>query len=202
MSVNSPRDDSTLNKVYQQAVDALISAVAERDKFARGHSERVTDYSIEIGKGMSLNTEELTNLRYAASLHDVGKIAISSRILNKLGKLTADEVAIMRRHSLIALRILEKIEGLEGSLPIIRHHHERWDGGGYPDGLKAEDIPLGARIVAVAEAYDILTSDVPWRDAYSHSTAMAEIERCSGTQFDPAVVEAFKGTIRSINLNE
>lgn len=200
MGIDSTRNDSALNKVYQQAVDALITAAAERDKFAKGHSERVADYSVEIGRELGLSEDELVNLKYAASLHDVGKIAISSRILNKLGKLSPEEILIMRRHSVIALRILEKIDGLEDALPIIRHHHERWDGGGYPDGLSGLDIPQGARIVSVAEAYDILTSDVPWRDAYPHSTAMAEIERCSGTQFDPHVVEAFRATIERDSL--
>jgi HD-GYP domain-containing protein (c-di-GMP phosphodiesterase class II) len=196
--MESSRNDSTLNKVYQQTVDALITAASERDKFAKGHSERVADYSVSIGKELGLSADDLVNLRYAASLHDVGKIAISSRILNKLGKLNPEEIVIMRRHSLIALRILEKIDGLQEALPIVRHHHERWDGSGYPDGLSGDAIPLGARIVSVAEAYDILTSDVPWRDAYPHAMAMAEIERCSGTQFDPEVVEAFKRTIQTL----
>jgi HD-GYP domain-containing protein (c-di-GMP phosphodiesterase class II) len=197
---NSIRNDSALGKVCQQAVDALIAAAAERDKTAKGHSERVADYSVLIARKIGLSEEEIGTLRYAASLHDIGKIAISSKILNKLGRLTPDEISVMRTHSLVALRILEKIEGFEEALPIVRHHHERWDGAGYPDGLSGNNIPIGARIVAVAETYDILTSDVPWRNAYPHTTAMAEIESCSGTQFDTAVVAAFKAAIDDMKL--
>jgi HD-GYP domain-containing protein (c-di-GMP phosphodiesterase class II) len=185
-------DRGGLRNMFEQTVEALVAAAGQRDKTAEGHSRRVTRYCIAIGKVMSLSIEELTDLKYAAGLHDIGKVAISRRILNKLGKLTDDEFAVMKRHSTIAVRILEKIDGLQGAGPLIKHHHERYDGKGYPDGLKEDQIPLGARIISAAEAFDILTSDVPWRDAMDQESALAELEACAGTQFDPIVVKAFR----------
>jgi len=189
-----------MDKFYQQAIDALVTAAGQRDSIAQGHSERVRLYATAIATRLDgISEEDLKNLGYAASLHDIGKVAISGRILNKLGRLTEQEFRIMRQHSLVATRILEKIEGLRGAIPIIRHHHERYDGDGYPDGLAGAQIPLGARIVAVAETYDILTSDVPWRNALSGEAAIQEIDRCSGTQFDPQVVEALHGALDDLN---
>ena len=189
-----------MDKFYQQAIDALVTAAGQRDSIAQGHSERVRLYATAIATRLDgISEEDLKNLGYAASLHDIGKVAISGRILNKLGRLTEQEFRIMRQHSLVATRILEKIDGLRGAIPIIRHHHERYDGDGYPDGLAGVGIPLGARIVAVAETYDILTSDVPWRNALSSEAAIQEIDRCSGTQFDPQVVEALHGALDDLN---
>ena len=188
-----------LDKFYRQAIDALVAAAGVKDSLAEGHSERVRNYSIAIAKRLGcFSKDEMKNLEYAASLHDVGKVAVSSRILNKLGRLTEEEFRIMRQHSLVATRILEKIDGLQGAIPIIKHHHEHFDGDGYPDGLSGEDIPIGARIVAVAETYDILTSDVPWRQALTSELAIEEIERCSGTQFDPNVVSALRGALEDL----
>ena len=185
-----------LEHVYDQTVDALISLAAQRDESSEGHSERVQRYCVAAGKAMALPPHELTDLRYAAALHDIGKIAISRKIIHKLGKLTDEEFAIMKQHSTIAIRVLEKIDGLRGALPFIKYHHERYDGKGYPEGISGENIPIGARVIAVAEAFDILTSDVPWRDALSQEAALAELHACQGTQFDPAVVEAFSRAIK------
>ena len=185
-------DRGGLHRIYEQTVDALVAAAGQRDKTAEGHSRRVTRYCGAIGRVMNLSADELLDLKYAAGLHDIGKVAISRRILNKLGKLTDDEFAIMKQHSTIAIRILEKVDGLQGATPLINHHHERYDGKGYPDNLSGEDIPLGSRIICVAEAFDILTSDVPWRDAMAQDSALAELEACAGTQFDPVVVRAFR----------
>ncbi|MCE5322173.1 HD domain-containing protein [bacterium] len=186
-----------LHRVYEQTIDALVAAAGQRDRTAEGHSQRVTRYSAAIGKVLGLTSDEITNLKYAASLHDIGKVAISRKIINKIGKLNNDEFAIMKQHSTIAIRILEKVDGLEFAVPLIRHHHERFDGRGYPDGLSGEDIPLGSRIISVAEAFDILTSDVPWRDAMDQESALRELQACAGTQFDPAIVEAFRTAITS-----
>lgn len=185
-------DRSGLHRIYDQTVEALVAAAGQRDKTAEGHSRRVTRYCAAIAKVIGLSPEESMDLRYAAGLHDIGKVAISRRILNKLGKLTDEEFAVMKRHSTIAIRILEKIDGLQGAAPLIKHHHERFDGRGYPDGLAGEDIPAGSRIISVAEAFDILTSDVPWRDAMDQEGALKELEACAGTQFDPIVVQAFR----------
>lgn len=185
-------DRGGLHRMYEQTVEALVAAAGQRDKTAEGHSRRVTRYCVAIGKVGNLSPDDLANLKYAAGLHDIGKVAISRRILNKLGKLTDEEFAVMKRHSTIAIRILEKVDGLQGAAPLIKHHHERYDGKGYPDGLVGEDIPLGSRIISVAEAFDILTSDVPWRDAMDQESALKELEACAGTQFDPVVVNAFR----------
>ena len=185
-------DRDGLNRVYEQTIDALITAAAQRDRTAEGHSQRVTRYALAIGREIGLSGDDLANLKYAAGLHDIGKIAISRKIINKLGKLTEAEFAIMKQHSTIAIRILERVDGLQNAAPLIKHHHERFDGKGYPDGLSSHQIPLGSRIIAVAEAFDILTSDVPWRDAVSQESALREIQACAGTQFDASVVSAFR----------
>ncbi|MCL5102669.1 MAG: HD-GYP domain-containing protein [Armatimonadetes bacterium] len=190
-------DRGGVQRVYEQTVEALVAAVGQRDKTAEGHSLRVTRYCTAIGKVVGLSEPDLIDLKHAAGLHDIGKVAVSRKILNKLGKLTEDEFAVMKRHSTVAIRILEKVDGLQCAVPLVKHHHERFDGKGYPDGLAGDDIPLGARIIAVAEAFDILTSDVPWRDAMDQESAIAELETCSGTQFDPNIVTAFRTAITS-----
>lgn len=156
-----------------------------------GHSERVALYAAAIGKQLDMCEKTLGSLHSAAVLHDIGKVGISSTIVDKLGRLTDREFEIMRLHSTIAIRMLEQVKGLEDSLPMIKHHHERFDGKGYPDGLSGHDIPLGARVIAVAETFDILISNVPWREALSVERAVQEVKDSSGTQFDPMVVEAF-----------
>lgn len=156
-----------------------------------GHSERVAAYAVAIGKQLDLCEKTLKDLQSAAVLHDIGKVGISPSIVEKLGRLSDREFEIMRLHSTIAIRMLEQVKGLEDSLPMIKHHHERFDGKGYPDGLGGRDIPLGARVIAVAETFDILVSNVPWREALPIDRAIDEMKDSSGTQFDPIVVEAF-----------
>jgi HD-GYP domain-containing protein (c-di-GMP phosphodiesterase class II) len=160
-----------------------------------GHSERVAAYVLVIGKRLDLPRKALNDLKSAAMLHDIGKVGISRQIVDKFGRLTEREFEIMRLHSTIAIRMLERTKGLKNALPMIKHHHERFDGKGYPDGLTGHDIPLGARIIAVAEAFDILVSDVPWRDAMTLDRAIEELRSNAGTQFDPIVVDAFVSTI-------
>lgn len=188
-------NQSEIQQICDQAVDALIAAVGQRDKTAEGHSRRVTRYSLAIGHMLGLSSEELETLKHAAGLHDVGKVAISKKIVNKFGKLTPEEFEIMKQHSVISLKIIERIGALQDSALLVKHHHERYDGKGYPDGLAGEDIPLGSRIISVAEAFDILTSDVPWRNAMDQASALKELEACSGTQFDPSIVSAIKTAI-------
>lgn len=190
-------DRGGLHRLHEQTIDALIAAAGQRDRTAEGHSRRVARYCVAIGRMIGLSQDEMTTLKYAAGLHDIGKVAISRKILNKLGKLTEQEFSVMKQHSTIGLRIIEKIDGFQDAAPIIKHHHERYDGRGYPDGLVGEDIPLGSRIISIAEAFDILTSDVPWRDAMDQESALEEIRACAGTQFDPALVSAFSEAIGS-----
>jgi len=188
-------DRSGLHRVYEQTIDALVAAAGQRDKTAEGHSRRVTRYCVAIGTVMGLSGDDLADLKYAAGLHDIGKIAISRKIINKLGRLTDGEFEIMKQHSSISIRILEKIDGLQSASVLVKHHHERYDGKGYPDGLAGTSIPLGSRIISVAEAFDILTSDVPWRDARDQDSALAEIDACAGSQFDPDVVRAIRTAV-------
>ncbi len=190
-------DRGGLQSLFEQTIDALITAAGQRDEMAEGHSQRVVRYCMAIGRQINLPADYMLDLKYAAGLHDIGKVAISRKILNKLGKLTEDEFAVMKQHSTIAIRILEKVDGLQNAVPLIKHHHERFDGKGYPDGLSGEQIPIGSRVIAIAEAFDILTSDVPWRDAMNQESALQEIESCAGTQFDPDLVAALRTALSS-----
>lgn len=180
-----------VNRAINDAVKALVRVAAMREKGADQHSARVAVLAVATGEKLGMSDEELLILRRAAELHDIGKVAISESILGKLGRLSEEEIKIMRQHATLALEILGAVQALQPTLPLIKHHHERWDGTGYPDGLAGEEIPLGARIIAVAEVYDILTHGAPWKEPLSVEEAKAEIRRCAGTQFDPRVVEAF-----------
>ena len=139
---------------------------------------------------MGLDDEDLLNLRYAAMLHDVGKVSVDGRLLRKMGRLSEEELAALRLHAFLAAGVLEGIDWLRPALPAIRHHHERWDGKGYPDGLAGSEISVGARIINLAETYDVMTNGRQG-DAVTRSAALAEIRVCSGSQFDPSVVDAF-----------
>ncbi len=166
-------------------------AIDAKDRYTHGHSKRVSDVSIMIGRELKLSKEAEELLQYASDLHDIGKIGISEVIISKEGKLTVDEYEIIKTHPLVGETIIEPVPFLQDAKPVIRHHHERYDGYGYPDGLKGEEIPLLARIIHIADAYDAMTSDRPYRRALSHALAVQEIKKHSGSQFDPKVVEAF-----------
>jgi len=177
--------------LYLAMIKSLVSALEAKDQYTRDHSTRVTEISLEIGRHFGLKERELHDLEMAGVLHDIGKIALPEKILNKAGKLTDDEMAQMRKHPAIGETILKPVVEFEMITKIVRHHHERYDGSGYPDNLKGQAIPLGARIMAVADTYDAITSDRPYRPAGTHNFAVKEITRSSGTQFDPEVIEHF-----------
>ncbi len=174
------------------SVEALARAIDARDPYTYGHSARVARLSFEIARQMGLQTDELATLSRAALLHDIGKIGVEDRVLRKPGPLTKREVIAMRAHPVIGYEMLKGLHFLGSSLSGVRHHHEHWDGTGYPDGLRGEDIPLAVRILTVADALDALTSDRPYRSAMSFSAAMATIETGAGIEFDPAVVRALR----------
>lgn len=157
----------------------------------RAHAERVAVYSVATGYDLGLRGDDLINLRYAATLHDVGKVKVDAGLVNKLGSLDSDEIEAMKLHAELSLELLEEFEWLKPALPMIIHHHERWDGQGYPTGLGANLIPLGARIISVAETFDALTTDAGWNKPRTESAAKEELQSCVRTQFDPEVVEAF-----------
>lgn len=180
-----------LDRSYKFTVQSLSRAVDARDPYTAWHSDRVTRISVDIGRGMNLNGQQLDILELAALFHDIGKIGISDGILLKPGKLTQEEYQIIKTHPLIGEDILRNIEFLKDALPIIRHHHERNDGKGYPDGLTADKIPLESRIIAVADAYDAMTTDRPYRSGMTHAEALKELQDNKGVQFDCAVVDYF-----------
>jgi len=179
-----------LSESYMATVRALAGAVEARDAYTAHHGDRVTAYGIELAAASGLEIADESELECAFLLHDIGKVAIPDGILFKAGTLDADEREVMQRHPVIGEEIISEIAFLEPALPLVRHHHERWDGGGYPDGLAGLEIPLVARVFALADALDALTSDRPYRAAVAIGQARTEIESSDG-QFDPAVLEAF-----------
>jgi diguanylate cyclase (GGDEF)-like protein/putative nucleotidyltransferase with HDIG domain len=177
----------------REAVEALAVALTERDRYTGEHSEAVIAMSAAVARNLGLRETEVERIRAAALLHDIGKVAIPDEILNKRGPLSEKEWTLMREHPVIGERILSVVPGMSGVARIVRHEHERWDGSGYPDGLVGEEIPLGSRIIIVADTYHAITSDRPYREARSHSEAIEELTRCAGTQFDPTVTAALVG---------
>jgi HD-GYP domain-containing protein (c-di-GMP phosphodiesterase class II) len=180
-----------INPEHNDLIRDLLRKMEEHAAGEAGHAERVAVYSVAIGERLGMSFEDLIYLRQAASLHDVGKIQVDRALLAKIGELTAEELRDLRLHAQESRRAVESLTWLAPCLPMIVHHHERWDGLGYPDGLAGEDIPLGARIIAVAEAYDVLANGVGWKQPIPEEEAAAEIERCVGKQYDAAVAEAF-----------
>jgi putative nucleotidyltransferase with HDIG domain len=177
--------------LFLSTVKSLASAIDAKDEYTRHHSTRVTEFSLKIAKKMGFSEKELEDLELAALLHDVGKIAVPEDILNKPGRLTDEEFAQIKEHPARGESILKPVVELREIARVVRAHHEQYDGKGYPDGLKGREIPLGARIMSLADTYDSITSDRPYRKAASHRHAVKEIIRCSSTQFDPEVVDHF-----------
>ncbi|HAG49856.1 MAG TPA: hypothetical protein DHU69_01375 [Deltaproteobacteria bacterium] len=185
-----------LEKTNLETIMALAQALETRDAYTRGHTERTARLALAIAERLELPEKTKERLKYAAILHDIGKIGIPDNILNKPGKLTDEEYTFIKQHSIRGAEIVKQVDALKLVATIILHHHERWDGSGYPDGLKGEKIPIEARIVSVLDAFDAMTSDRPYRRALTVEVAIAELKRCSGTQFDPKVIDAFMAEIQ------
>ncbi len=188
-AVRKSKED--LQHAYLEFTGSLASALDARDHYTAGHSQRVSDYACAIAAGMGLPAEEIREIRIGALLHDIGKIGINDLVLQKPGKLSAEEFALIQLHPTIGRTILEGVHGFQPYLAVVELHHENWDGTGYPRGLRATDVPLAARIVHVADAFDAMTSDRPYRRGMPVLEALGILNRFSGSQFDPAIVNAF-----------
>jgi putative nucleotidyltransferase with HDIG domain len=182
---------NSLEDAYRSTLRALTSALETRDSETHGHSERVVTYSLRLGREYGLPSEKLKALEFGSLLHDIGKIGVPDSILRKPGKLTEEEWVKMREHPVHGQQILRGIEFLEGAARVVSQHHEKWDGSGYPLGLREEEVDVCARIFAVADAFDAITSDRVYRPGKSYQEAAQELDDWAGRQFDPKVVEAF-----------
>ncbi|HLF85484.1 MAG TPA: HD domain-containing phosphohydrolase [Nitrospiria bacterium] len=200
IAIENARLYMRLEDSYLSTIIALSAAVEARDSYTVGHMHHISEYSTAIAKVLGLSSEEISDIRIAGLLHDLGKIGIPDNILLKPGKLDKTEYDIMKSHPTVGVRIIESIESLKSSSVIIGSHQEQYNGEGYPKGLKGKDIPLGARIVAVADAFDAMTTTRPYRKAMSYKEAFEEIKRYSGTQFDPEVVRCFTKVLKDRGL--
>ncbi len=191
--------NSARNKImtcYEGTVSALILTIDAKDHYTYNHSNRVSKLSCSIARAMGVPEQTIKEIGNAASIHDIGKVGIEENILKKNGKLSLEEYTEIKKHPAIGVRIVQSIPFLEDAIPVILHHHERYDGKGYPEGITGDQIPLSARIVIVADAIDAMMSDRPYRDALTMTKVLSELKENSGTQFDPEIVEIIeKGKI-------
>ncbi len=190
-AIENARLYANIQKVYLSTIEVLATAIDAKDPYTRGHSRRVTLYSVAIAEQLGLPAKEVESIKYAGLLHDVGKIGISDSIIRKPGRLTDEEYGIIKTHPSIGARILRPVEFLADKVPGVLHHHEYYDGRGYPDHLTGENIPLAGRIICVADCFDAMTTNRPYRKGLSVNTVVAELKKLSGKQFDPVCVEAF-----------
>ncbi len=177
--------------LYVGMLRAMAKALESRDPYSSGHDQRVAEYAGMLAGYIGMSPEAVENIRLAALVQNLGHIGVPDRIRERTGKLTPEEYEVLKQHPVLGSEILNQVQALRGTVPLVRHHHERFDGTGYPQGLKAKDIPLGARILSVADAFDAMTSTQKHRQAMSLDEAVAELERGSGTQFDPHIVTPF-----------
>jgi len=191
-----------LKEIFISTVYTLAETIEMRDNYTGNHTKRVMEYSYAIGEALGMEKDLLEVLRLSAILHDIGKIGVRDDVLLKPGKLTDEEFALMKKHPVFGEEILKKIKGLEHIIPGVKHHHERHDGRGYPDGLKEDEIELNAKIISVADTFDAMTSDRPYRKGLDPKIAIEELIRCSGTQFDGKIVDAFIKAFPHIDMSK
>lgn len=178
-------------------MQVLANAVDAKDSYTGGHAHRMATLALAVGRRLGFTAAQLESLYWGTILHDVGKIGVPDAIITKPGRLNEEEWTIMRRHPEIGAEILKPVPALKEAALMVRHHHERWDGRGYPDGLKGENIPLGARILAVVDAYSAMLDERIYKKAKTPAETIAELERCAGSQFDPQVVKVFLEVLAS-----
>ncbi len=196
MAIENTRLHQSVSEAYTGTIKALAAAIDAKDPYTRGHSQRVMEYSMLTGGYLSMDRDDMETLEFAAILHDVGKIAVDSEILNKPAALNEAEWERIHEHPVIGANILRSVPFLERASELVLCHHERFNGQGYPNGLKGEDIPLGARIIAVADAFDTMTTDRSYRPAMPVEQAVKELNSCSGGQFCPEAVKGFVSGLR------
>jgi HD-GYP domain-containing protein (c-di-GMP phosphodiesterase class II) len=185
-------------EIYHEIIECLVTALEAKDAYTKGHSTRVADLAYRLGELAGLQGDALEDLHLAAHLHDIGKIGTPDQILNKKTPLLSDEELILRQHPVIGYQILARSSHLIGLATIVRHHHERWDGSGYPDGLRGTEIPFGSRIITVCDAIDAMTSARPYRPALSAACCLQELESNRGRQFDPNIMQLMAETKFSV----
>jgi putative nucleotidyltransferase with HDIG domain len=185
-----------LEKLSLGIIETLARTLEAKDQYTEGHSQRVADYASLIAQELNLSLETIQKIRLASILHDIGKIGIPEQVLRKPAKLSAEEFEYIKSHPTIAARMLEPLDVLKPLVPWIEFHHERYDGKGYPKGIDGNVIPLGAKIISVADSFDAMTSDRPYRTALSQDVAISEIRQNAGTQFDPVVAKTFLKVIQ------
>lgn len=193
--------NESIKAMFMSSIKALAAAIDAKDSNTKGHSERVSKYAVAVAKQMNLPQTEINNILYGAILHDIGKIGIEEKILNKPESLDSTEYDVMKKHPEIGASIVSSIKVLEPAIPIVLYHHEFYNGKGYPAGLKGEEIPLGARIVAVVDAYDAITSQRPYRGAETMEKAIEALRAEAGKQFDPEIIEVFVKVLSNGNEN-
>lgn len=192
-AVHRTRLHESLEESYLGTVLALAKAMDARDTYTNGHSDRLANLALAVAHAVGMSAEDQEALRLAARLHDIGKIGVPDAILLKPAALNEDEWKAMRRHPVTGADIIQPVRQLRQAAPLVRHHHERFDGTGYPDGLSGEAIPLGARVLAVVDAFSAMTDNRVYRKGLPRAEVLAELKRCAGTQFDPKLVEIFLG---------
>jgi len=191
IAISNAQVYENLQRLYNETINSLVQAIETRDEYTKGHSKQVSTIATMIARKLGLDESEIILITYAGLLHDIGKIGVDSKIIHKKGPLDDEEWLIMKRHPVESAKIIKQIGQLKSIAGWVLHHHERWDGKGYNEGLKGETIPLGARILAVSDTFSALTSDRPYRKARSFEFAIAEINSIAGAQLDPKIVEIF-----------
>jgi putative nucleotidyltransferase with HDIG domain len=181
----------TTEKEVLSIIYNLAATIEARDPYTYGHSRKVSGYAVALAEAVGLPSEKVTAISTAALLHDIGKVGVPDEVFNKAGKLEAEAWELIKSHPKLSATIAGHVVSLIACLPAILYHHERWDGDGYPDGLEGEAIPIEARILALADAFDAMTSSRPYRSKLSYKKVLQELKHCAGTQFDPKLVEAF-----------
>jgi HD-GYP domain-containing protein (c-di-GMP phosphodiesterase class II) len=202
VAIDNARLYTDLSELFKSSIRALVNAVEAKDEYTRGHTERVTEYSVMLATTMGLSSDEIQRIELSALLHDVGKIGIPDKILLKPGKLTDEEFEVVKEHPTRGVKMLQPIKQLRTVVDGIKHHHEKLDGSGYPDGLMGNGIPLVARIITVGDAFDAMTTDRPYRKAMSREEALRRLKQDSNTQFDPELVELFLKCIEDMGRDE